>query len=204
MQFCSILQLCQQDFTSRIITTDDHRALKGYFAALESDENRGVNTARGVACEYVAWRFVTHLSGRELIHFLLYELPPLSTIANGYDEEAGVQQQGSSISSTQPQDDSQASLLDSSRLEHGEGIQETQENNMNGDSASDNGFAELATSFDNLNALEVAAVTNAKKFLSQRVVQRIIESIWRGDIVFWETLGVGSEKEAKIYNKRSV
>jgi hypothetical protein len=61
---------------------------------------------------------------------------------------------------------------------------------------------DFVTSFDNLNALEVAAVTNAKRFLAQRVVQRVIESIWKGDIVFWETLELGSEKGAYIYNKK--
>ena len=73
---------------------------------------------------------------------------------------------------------------------------------MSGSPAFDGDHDDFTASFDNLNALEIAAVSDAKKFLSQRVVQRIIESIWRGDIVFWETLDVGSEKEAKIYNKR--
>lgn len=61
---------------------------------------------------------------------------------------------------------------------------------------------DFASSFQNLNALEIAAVSDAKKFLSQRVVQRIIESIWRGDIIFWETLSVDSVKDAKVYNKK--
>ena len=60
----------------------------------------------------------------------------------------------------------------------------------------------FATSFENLNALEIAAVCGAKKFLSQRVVQRIVESIWRGDIVFWETLSADSVKEAKVYDNK--
>jgi len=60
----------------------------------------------------------------------------------------------------------------------------------------------FASSFDELNALEIAAVSGAKKFLSQRVVQKIVESIWRGDIIFWETLSVDSVKEAKVYNPK--
>jgi hypothetical protein len=123
-------------------------------------------------------------------------------VANGHDEEAAVQQQSSSASPTRPLEDSQASLLSSSLLEHGEGIQEAEEGNVSGSPAFDGDHDDFTASFDNLNALEIAAVSDAKKFLSQRVVQRIIESIWRGDIVFWETLDVGSEKEAKIYNKR--
>jgi hypothetical protein len=59
-----------------------------------------------------------------------------------------------------------------------------------------------AAYFDNLNALEIAAVSGAKKFLSQRVIQKIIEKMWTGDIVFWETLSVDSEKKPRVYNKK--
>lgn len=41
--------------------------------------------------------------------------------------------------------------------------------------------------FVTLNALEIAAVADAKRFLSQHVVQKIITGIWYGDIVFWES-----------------
>lgn len=37
-----------------------------------------------------------------------------------------------------------------------------------------------------LNALEIAAIADAKRFLSQHVVQKIITGIWDGDIVFWD------------------
>lgn len=40
--------------------------------------------------------------------------------------------------------------------------------------------------FVTLNALEIAAVADAKRFLSQHVVQKIITGIWDGDIVFWD------------------
>lgn len=56
--------------------------------------------------------------------------------------------------------------------------------------------------FIGLNALEIAAVADAKKFLSQRVVQRIVDDIWNGRIIFWESLSVHSKKKAKIYNKK--
>jgi hypothetical protein len=57
--------------------------------------------------------------------------------------------------------------------------------------------------FTGLSALEIAVIANAKKFLSQKVVQRIIDDIWRGEIVFWDTLSVHSKKSPKIHNKRS-
>ena len=55
--------------------------------------------------------------------------------------------------------------------------------------------------FIGLNALEIAAVANAKQFLSQRVVQKVVDDIWNGRIIFWESLSVHSKKKAKIYNK---
>lgn len=63
---------------------------------------------------------------------------------------------------------------------------------------------DLTSSFIGSNALEIAAVANSKSFLSQRVVQKIVNGIWSGDIVFWESLGVHSKKKAQIYNKRYI
>ena len=62
------------------------------------------------------------------------------------------------------------------------------------------GFAEP---FLNLNTLEIAAVAGAKKFLSQRCIQDIINGIWNGEIVFWENLTVGAVKKPKYYNDYS-
>lgn len=53
-----------------------------------------------------------------------------------------------------------------------------------------------------LNALEIAAVASAKKFLSQRLVQKVVQDIWDGDIIFWESLSVNAVKKARVYNKR--
>lgn len=41
--------------------------------------------------------------------------------------------------------------------------------------------------FVTLNALEIAAVADAKRFLSQHVVQKIVTGIWNGDIIFWDS-----------------
>lgn len=57
-------------------------------------------------------------------------------------------------------------------------------------------------SFVGLNALEIAAIANAKKFLSQRLVQNIVTDIWSGHIVFWESLSLHSRKKAQLYNQR--
>ena len=58
------------------------------------------------------------------------------------------------------------------------------------------------SNFVGLNALEIAAIADAKKFLSQGVVQKIVDGIWNGRIIFWETLSVHSTKKANIYNKK--
>lgn len=65
----------------------------------------------------------------------------------------------------------------------------------------DNGTP-FATTFAGLNALETAAVVQAKKFLSQKAVQRIIVRIWKGDIVFWDSLSQHSTKQARTYNRQ--
>ena len=65
----------------------------------------------------------------------------------------------------------------------------------------DAGADTFATTFAGLNALEIAAVSGSKKFLSQKAIQRIIDAIWKGDIVFWDTMSIHSTKRARIYNK---
>lgn len=70
----------------------------------------------------------------------------------------------------------------------------------NADSALD--FSSFLLSFNGLNALEIASVSNAKKFLRLNAVQKIINGIWKGDIVFWDSLSVHSKKRPRKYNKR--
>jgi hypothetical protein len=56
-------------------------------------------------------------------------------------------------------------------------------------------------SFTGLNALEIAAVADCKKFLSQSVVQKIVTGIWNGEITFWEMLSTGTKKKAQFYHE---
>lgn len=56
------------------------------------------------------------------------------------------------------------------------------------------------TPFRGLNALEIAAISNAKHFLGQTIVQKIVTAIWNGDIVFWERLDVNATKKPRYYN----
>lgn len=55
----------------------------------------------------------------------------------------------------------------------------------------------------NLNTLEIAAVSGAKKFLSQRAIQDIVDGIWYGKIVFWNRLKLNAVKKPRFHNKRS-
>lgn len=181
-------------------------ALKTHFSALESDDDRGVNEARGYACEIVAWRFVTHLSEREAIDFLLYELPPVARgIEQSQDAEARITSQSNGNTANNSAHEGTPLLPETSRSER---LRYSRTSSHFGtDSVTENtaGAAhsdDFTSQFVHLSALEIAAVSGSKKFLSQRAVQKIINGIWRGDIVFWETLSVNSVKQAKLYNRR--
>ncbi|KAF2121480.1 hypothetical protein BDV96DRAFT_564336 [Lophiotrema nucula] len=176
-------------------------ALKTHFAALEeASDEPGVNQGRGYACEYVAWQFLTNLSEREAIDFLLYELPSSSsTTPDSSDaERAGGLRRNGNVNGGSNE---QTPLLSSSEVD---GVP----SNFGTDTIVDTSTAALSQSddftsqFENLSALEIACVSESKKFLSQRPVQKIINAVWRGDIVFWETLSVNSVKCPKLYNRK--
>ncbi|KAH0090594.1 hypothetical protein KCU60_g13216, partial [Aureobasidium melanogenum] len=176
--------------------------LKGHFVTLEADEEQGIHAARGFACEAVATRFIIGLADREIIDSLLYEL----------------QIPDNSETDTQIVDENQPELLSPvseqspllprsslrsrgsyrSRLTIPEAYDGAAEEST---AATD---AELAEQFDGLNALEIAAVSGAKKFLCQKQVQRIINAIWTGDIMFWSKLSADAQKKAQIYQRKSM
>ncbi|KAJ4368300.1 hypothetical protein N0V83_006656 [Neocucurbitaria cava] len=166
-------------------------ALKGHFSALEeASDEPGVNEARGYACEFVAWQFLGNLTDKDIIDFLLVELPSVATPSSQDEEDAhSTLGNGRSVN----QSDEQTPLLNTSNGDyfgHGNGM------------AADARFRSLTSQCENLSALEIASVSGAKKFLSQRPVQKVINGVWRGDIVFWETLSVNSIKKPKKYNRR--
>ncbi|KAH6614219.1 hypothetical protein C7974DRAFT_72915 [Boeremia exigua] len=167
-------------------------ALKGHFSALEeTSDEPGVNQARGFACEFVAWQFLNSLTDRDVIDFLLLELPP----ALSPDSEAPsipidrTHQNGGSAT----QYSERTPLLD---VDNGDYF------GTRSDDATNPRFGSLRSQCENLSALEIAAVGGAKKFLSQRPVQKVINGLWRGDIVFWETLSANSVKRPRKYNRK--
>ncbi|KER00238.1 hypothetical protein AUEXF2481DRAFT_190 [Aureobasidium subglaciale EXF-2481] len=176
--------------------------LKGHFVTLEADEEQGIHAARGFACEAVATRFIIGLADREIIDLLLYELE--------IPEAPGVESQGAD--DNQPELASplteQSPLLSRSSLRSRGSYRSrlTIPESYDGvaEDPSDTTDAELADQFDGLNALEIAAVSGAKKFLCQKQVQRIINAIWTGDIMFWSKLSADAQKKAQIYQRKSM
>lgn len=136
---------------------------------------------------------MTHLTEHEAIDFLCYELPSLSKHdvqredLNGAPGVDGVDEAVTTSERTPLLGDD--SMLDQSFVDD-----DTQ-------TSSPNDTTSFVTMFAGLNALEIAAVSDSKKFLSQRAIQRIIDGIWKGDIVFWETMSQDSKKRARVYNK---
>ncbi|KAM0716855.1 hypothetical protein Q7P37_006707 [Cladosporium fusiforme] len=154
-------------------------ALKGHFGALESEDDRGITATRGIACELVAWRFVTHLNERDALDYLCTDLAEDKLPRHAEGLEAVVDEQSPLLGSRedQPEDDQPDGA------------------NISGSFSSD---------YHNLNALEIAVVTQSKKFLGQRAVQRIIDGIWKGDIMFWQTMSPRAIKQASHYRPQKV
>ena len=165
-------------------------------------DDRGLFQTRGHACEIVAWRFLTHLSEPELIEYLLYDLPG----SPSHETQRGPFD--SDTPGSFPPDERSGLLrgAEPARFERS-----MHEDGWNAEHATNREEQPLAREEDDptlvfagLNALEIAAVADAKHFLSQRVVQKTVNGIWRGDIVFWNSLNVHTVKNAQYYNKRYV
>jgi hypothetical protein len=130
----------------------------------------------------VAWRFVTHLSRQDAIDHLCCDLPQAN---QGQDGRAAPNHNAGE----------HASLLD--------GYAEDLDDHSDPEdvpSTEPDQSTSYGSNYEGMTALEIAAVADAKKFLSQRAVQRIIDGIWMGDIVFWDAISQHSTKQARIYN----
>jgi len=159
----------------------------------EASDEPGVNEARGYACEHVAWQFLSTLADRDIIDFLLVELPALPSPSSVEDAEEGLR--------THQQNGNGANHAS----EHTPLLNAPSSDYFGHDSqmSANARFNSLTSQCENLSALEIAAVSGAKKFLSQRPVQKIINGLWRGEIVFWETLSINSVKKPRKYNRRT-
>ena len=173
-----------------------------------SDE-RGLNETRANGCEIVAWRFLTRLSERDAVDYCLYEIPAADeaeAIRIGNDPENGAANERSPLLThgNQPWSGTNASRVSLQRAGStkikSQILQSLSKLTMSMTfDADDDDELDPTASFTNLNALEIAAIADAKRFLSQHVVQKIITGIWNGDIIFWDTLSVVSEKRPRYY-----
>ncbi|KAL4973278.1 hypothetical protein BDW66DRAFT_162205 [Aspergillus desertorum] len=176
-----------------------------------AEHDDGQNETRGYACEYVAWQFLCHLNERELIEYLLEELKPPTQYTDSVDSaEAGIPSCAAFTAENNLPGDEHTPLLSSSttqpqifeRNRQHEGFRGNEHsevdryfiNDVNGDEFS---------MFLGLNALEIATIAHAKKFLSQKMVQKVVNDIWNGEIVFWDSLTVHSTKKPQRFNKRT-
>ncbi|CAI6276962.1 unnamed protein product [Periconia digitata] len=169
-------------------------ALKVHFTALEGESDEpGVNEARGFACEIVAWQFVANLTPRDAIDYLLFELPPASDL-----DQSGVDTDQHNNTTEESLHRNEGAPLLGERHASYFSTDTVQSRSVAAGAHSD----EFTTQFEKLNALEIAAVSNSKRFLSQKPVQNIINGLWRGDIVFWDTLGWKSIRRPQLYNRQ--
>ncbi|KAI1176807.1 ion transporter [Nemania sp. FL0916] len=181
-------------------------ALRWHYGAIS--DNRGLSDTRANACEIVAWRFLTRLSELDVIDFCLYEIPGKSNRDDAStDEECPSEREndertallGGTDASSEASDllgDARRGSVRRSQLfesvskltmsRHATNIEETED--------------DPTAPFIHLNALEIAAIADAKRFLSQHLVQKIITGIWNGEIIFWDRLSASSRKKPRFYN----
>ena len=174
-------------------------------------DGTGLNESRGSACEIVAWQLLTYLSERELIDYLLFELPRLGSESEQSNNVEG--QHASKISSRgvgREEDVNESTALLQQPWSASAPFRPPRQiaNTSSSDPEVDTGVSrtaadqDIGASFEGLNALEIAAIANAKKFLSQRQVQKTVQDIWNGDVIFWQSMSTHAVKKAQIYNQR--
>ncbi|RAL17031.1 uncharacterized protein BO97DRAFT_360663 [Aspergillus homomorphus CBS 101889] len=178
-----------------------------------AENDWGLNEGRGYACEYVAWQFLCHVNQRETIEYLLEELPnPVNNSINLTQAERGTSGFASTGDEQNVNRDGERTpllLSSSSSLYRFFGGKRragsTSDIANSGSNVSSADAYELVkySMFFGLSALEIAAIAEAKKFLSQKVVQKVIDNIWNGEIVFWDSLSVHSTKKPQFFNKRT-
>ncbi|PQE03679.1 ion transporter protein [Rutstroemia sp. NJR-2017a BBW] len=178
--------------------------LKWHFSTLEVDD-RGINETRANACEIVAWRFLSRVSERDAVDFCLYDLPePTLQRPSCPSEPVADTSEHTEHSSLLPQfrdRDSPGTSRPASRKRTDLLRQISHMGTFFADGLVDD-EEDPTSSFTGLNGLEIAAVADCKKFLSQRIVQKIITGIWNGDITFWESLSEHTQKKAQFYNRK--
>jgi hypothetical protein len=182
----------------------DIRTLKWHFSTLDVDD-RGTNETRANACEIVAWRFLTRISERDAVDYCLYELPAPPATPQPEEDTCGLDSDERSsllpqFRARDPTTPTTPTRPGSKRVELLRSVSHLA--GMSASALDDDDEEDPTSSFTGLNGLEIASVADCKKFLSQRIVQKIITGIWNGDITFWESLSEKTKKKPQFYNKR--
>lgn len=175
-----------------------------------TEDDWELNESRGAACEFVAWQFLCHLNQRETIEFLLEELPsPSHNSTSTIEAEAVIPGLTSPQGGARQVESETTPLLSysSSSFRRSFGDRKSTDTQLfrnSQDTYRHEGIyaAQRYSQFFGLNALEIATIAHAKRFLSQKVVQRVVDGIWKGEIVFWDSLTVHSTKKPHIFNPR--
>ncbi|EXJ94348.1 hypothetical protein A1O1_02742 [Capronia coronata CBS 617.96] len=181
-----------------------------YIFTNDSDHSdSALNESRGLACELVAWQFLTFLSEKELIDYLLYELPECPDDSHHQPQLESTDDLPTPVRGNGTSDErspllrSRSGQYDSLRPPRRASVHDTRGTTTYRDEdTTESPQINLDEMLAGMSALEIAAISNAKKFLSQSPVQKIVEDIWNGDVIFWESLSVHAVKKPRAYNKR--
>ncbi|MCJ1474732.1 hypothetical protein MMC13_003392 [Lambiella insularis] len=174
---------------------------KWHYSSLEPDD-RGIIETRAHVCEIVAWRFLSHLSEDELIDYLLYELPSPKELSSMKVAKPSTNGHTNCHNDYDVDEYNESTELLSERSPGFGRKNSFHDAGDFGDASVEETDQDPTLPFVHLNALEIAAVADAKRFLSQRVVQKVVNGIWHGDIIFWDSMNVKTKKKAQKYNKR--
>lgn len=180
-----------------------------------------------MGCEIVAWRFLAHFPERTALDYCLYEIPEFreaSPLATPAIQQQSHHQRLGSRSGPGPEDDegelapllsritntsnnesyfNPASLPTGSSDRRTELLQSLSRLTKSSEDASAAAASDPSAAFEGLNALEIAAIAEAKRFLSQYVVQKIITGIWNGNIVYWDALSLHATKQPRFYSPQN-
>lgn len=159
----------------------------------------------------MAWRLLTHLSERDAVEYCLYEIPSKDHLADSghRDEESRgheIDENTPLVAQTwdRPQKAARRRLDRAGSTRRYQLLQSISRLTQSfADDDDDEEEDDPTAPFVTLNALEIAAVADAKRFLGQTVVQKIITGIWNGDIIFWDNLSVNTVKKPRFYNPKT-
>jgi hypothetical protein len=155
----------------------------------------------------VAWRFLTRQSERDAVDYCLYEIPGKEALAvdplagdrhRGYDAEAN--EQSPLLRHSRSFNNNVArNARRRSELHHViPKLTLTSETILQTTKASS---VDRTAVLKDLNALEIAVISNSKRLLSQHIVQKIITSLWHGDIIFWDSVSIHATRKPRYYNR---